>query len=233
MSVAQLSVRTYVRYLVPLTVISVIAFAPLILFALKVPAPANAKQAAIVLRYAWAFAGVSLIPLFVLVGGVAPAVRGLADSAPRSQLAVLGAGLLGLARAVIPCLLAIAAVAIGGLACVVPGLILLVLLALTGASPEDGAPARLTDSIAVARTRYLPIIGVIVGVFAVQAIAILVLTRPLVPVGKAPKPEHLAAFRQLVRVTVAGIALAAPIAAVVLAAIHARGRAQLAPAPTA
>jgi len=226
-SVAKLSLRTYVRYLVPLTVLSVIAFAPLFLFALRVPVPANAKQASIVLRYAWVFAGVSLVPLLVLVGGVAPAVRGIAGGAPRSQLAVLGAGLLGLARSVIPCLLAVAAVAIGGLACVVPGLILLVLLALTGASPEDGAPARLTDSIAVARTTYLPIIGVIACVLAVQAIAIVVLTRPLVPVGKAPKPEHLAAFRMLVRVTVAGIALAAPIAAVALAALHARGRAAL------
>lgn len=230
MSVAQLSVRTYVRYLVPLTVISVIAFAPLILFALTVPAPKNAKQAEFVMRYAWAFAGVSVIPLLVLVGGVAPAVRGIAGNAPRSQLAVLGAGLLGLARALIPCLLAIAAVAIGGLACVVPGLILLVLLALTGASAEDGAPARLTDSIAIARTKYLPIIAVIVCVLAAQAIAIIVLRAPLVPVGKTPKPEHLAAFRMLVRVTVAGIALAAPIAAVVLAAIHARGRALVASA---
>jgi len=231
-SLGKLSVRTYVRYLVPLTMLSVIAFSPLVLIALRVPVPGNAKQAQIALNYAWVLAGCSVIPLFLLVGGVAPAVRGIADGAPRSQLAVLGAGLVGLARTAVPCLLTVAAIAIGGLACVVPGLVLLVLLALTGASVEDGAPARLTDSIAIARTRVLPIIGVIVVMLAVQATAIFVLSRPLVPLPKKPPPEHLAAFRQLVRITVAGIALAAPIAAVALAAIHARARQQLAANPT-
>lgn len=231
MSLAQLSIRTYVRYLVPLTVLSLIAFAPLVLFALRVPAPANAKQAEIVLRIAWALAGCSVISLYLLVGGVAPAVRGLAGGAPRSQLAALGSGLAGLARAVVPTLLAVAAIAIGGLAVAVPGLILLVLLALTGASALDGAPERLAESIAIARTKFLPIAGVIVATLAVQAVAILVLSRPLVPLPKPPRPEHLAAFRQLARFTIVGIALAAPIPAVILAAIHGRGRLSLAATP--
>jgi len=226
-SIVQLWVRSYLRYLVPLTALSVLAFLPLIFVALRVPAPANAKQAQIALNYAWVLGACSLVPLFLLVGGVAPAVRGIAGGAPRSQLGVLLAGLGGLARAAIPTLLAVAAIAIGGLACVIPGLVLLVLLALTGASGEDGAPARLTDSIAIARTRLMPIIGVLACVLAVQAIAIFVLSRPLVPLPKKPPPEQLAAFRQLVRLTVAGIALAAPIAAVALAAIHARARLQL------
>lgn len=219
-----LLIRTYVRYLVPLTVLSLIAFAPLLLLALRVPVPANSKQAGIVLRWAWAFAGCSLIPLFLLVGGVAPAVRGMIGGAPRSQLAVLGSGLAGLVRSVVPTLLAVAGIVIGGLAVVVPGLILLVLLALTNASIEDGAPARLSDSIAIARTKVLPIVGVIVATLAVQAVAIFVLSRQIVPLPKPPRPEHLEAFRQLVRGCVAGIALAAPIPAVMLAAIHARAR---------
>jgi len=221
------AIRTYVRYLVPFTILSVIAFAPLLLVALRVPAPANAKQAAITLRYAYVFAGCSVIPLFLLVGGVAPAVRGIVGGAPRSQLAVLGTGFVGLARALVPTLLAIAAIAIGGLALALPGLILLVLLALSGASALDGAPARLTDSIATARTRFLPIAGILLVTVAVQAIAIVVLSRQLVPLPKPPPPEHLAAFRQLVRMTVAGIVLAAPIPATILALIHARGRLQL------
>ncbi len=216
------AIRTYVRYLVPFTILSVIAFAPLLLLALRVEAPANAKQAGIALGYAYAFAGCSVIPLFLLVGGVAPAVRGIVAGTPRSQLAVLGAGLLGLARAVVPTLLAVAAIAIGGLAIALPGLLLLVLLALSGASIEAGAPARLADSVAIARIRFLPIAGILLATLAVQAIAIFVLSRGLVPLPKAPAPAHLAAFGQLVRLTVAGIVVAAPIPAVLLALIHAR-----------
>lgn len=218
------AVRTYVRYLVPFTILSVIAFAPLLLLALRVPAPANAKQAALTLRYAYVFASCSVIPLVLLVGGVAPAVRGIVGGAPRSQLAVLGTGLVGLARTLVPTLLAIAAIAIGGLALALPGLVLLVLLALSGASLEDGAPARLTDSIAIARTRFLPIGGTLLVTVAVQVIAIFVLSRQLVPLPKAPPPEHLAAFRQLVRMTVAGMVLGAPVPATILALIHAQAR---------
>lgn len=224
-----LAVRTYLRYLVPLTLLSVVAFAPLILLALRVQVPANGKQAAIALRYAWVFAGCSLVPLFLLVGGVAPAVRGMVSGAPRSQLGVLGGGLAGLARALVPTLLAAAAIAMGSLAVVVPGLILIVLLSLGGASGLDGGPARLADSIAIARTRFLPVMGVLLAMLAVQAIAILVLSRQLVPLPKAPTPEHLAGFRQLVRVTVVGIVLAAPIVAVVLATIYERARLKLVP----
>ncbi len=217
------AVRTYLRYLVPLTLLSAIAFAPLLLLALRVPIPGNAKQAAINLRYAYAFAGCSVIPLLLLVGGVAPAVRGIVGGAPRSQLAVLGAGLVGLARAAVPTLLAVAAIAIGGLALALPGLLLLVLLALSGASVAAGAPARLAESVAIARTRFFRIAGILLVTLGIQAIAIFVLSRGLVPIPKPPRPEHLAAFRQLVRVTVAGILLAAPIPAVLLAVIHTRG----------
>lgn len=216
--------RTYVRYLVPFAFLSVIAFAPLILIALRVPVPGNSKQAAMNLRYAYVFAGCSLVPLLLLVGGVAPAVRGVVSGAPLSQLAVLGRGLAGLTRAVVPTLLAVAAIAIGGLALAVPGLILLVLLALVGASTLDGAPARLADSVATARTSVPAIVAVLVASLVLPAVAIFLLSRELVPLPKPPKPEHLAAFRQLVRVTVAGIVLAAPIPAVLLALIHARAR---------
>jgi len=226
-SVAQLSIRSYVRYLVPLTLLSVIAFSPLILLAYRVQVPLNAKQAQVALRMAWAFAGCSLIPLYLLVAGVAPAVRGIASGAPRSQLGVFVSGLVGLARAVVPILLVIAAIAIGSLAVVVPGLILLVLLALTGASVENGGPARLGDSIAIARTKILPVAGVIVATVGIQAIAIYVLSRPLVPVPKVPPPELLVAFLHLVRLTGAGFALVAALPAVVLAAIHARAHLQL------
>lgn len=226
MSLVQLSIRTYVRYLVPLTLLSLIAFAPLILFALRVPVPLNAKQAEIVLRYAYVFAGCTVILLFLLVGGVAPAVRAIDSGKPRSQLAVLASGLYGLGRSAVPLLLAIAAIAIGTLAAVLPGLLLLVLLALTGASELEGAPARLSESISIARTKMLPIIGVILLTVAAQAVAIFVLARPLVPLPKPPPPQLLVAFQHLLRLCVMGVAIAAPLAAVVLAAIHTRGRRQ-------
>lgn len=222
MSLVSLSARTYLRYVVPLTLLSVIAFSPLLALALRVSVPVTSIQAQVALRLAWACAGCSVIPLFILVGGVAPAVRAIASGQRPSQLAVLRTGIVGLAHALVPCLLAVAAIVVGGLAVAVPGLILLVLLALTGASTEDGASARLADSVAIARTRIVPIVVVIATTFALQALAIYLVQRQIVPVPKKASPEHLAMFRQLVRVTAAGIALAAALPAVALAAIHAR-----------
>lgn len=223
MSVASLSARAWLRYGVPLLVLAACAFAPLVLIALRLPAPRDAAQAKTVVRTAYALAGAGAVSLLVLVAGVAPAVRAIAAGRPRSQLAILGAGVVAIARALVPCALAVAAVVIGGLALVVPGVLVLALVSLTGASTEPTAAGRVADSVAIARTRIGAIALVWLATLAVYAVAIVLAQRGLVPVPKKPPPAQLAAYRSLVRVLVVGFAIAAPLPAVVLAAIHTRG----------
>lgn len=217
--------RSYLRYLVPLLGLSLVAFAPLLAYALRVPVPANLAQAKLALRTAWALGGLGLIPLLVLVGGAAPAVRAIADGRPLSQLGCATAGLVGLARALLPCLLATAAIVLGGLALVVPGLTLLVLFALTGASTARGLPGPLVESVAIARARALSITLVLLATLALGAGAIYVLQRGLpAPLPKKPTAAQLAAVRDHLRLAVALVALIAPLPAVVLAALHTRRR---------
>lgn len=223
MSLASLFARTYLRYLAPLTLLSVVTFAPLVLLALRLPAPGTAPQAVIAVRAGWMFAALGVIPLLVLVGGVAPAVRAVAAGTPRSQLGVLAAGLAGLARALVPCLLAIVAITIGGLALVVPGLLLLVLLALTGASTEPGMPGPLADSVAIARRHALAIAAVLVVTIAVIAVVLVLVRHGLpIPLPKKPTLADRTEIRNFARIAIAVVAIAAPVPAIVLAAIHTR-----------
>lgn len=224
MSVASLSARTWLRYLAPLVVLSALAFAPLVLVALRLPAPRDAAHARTVVRTLYALAGAGVGSLLVLVGGVAPLVRALDAGRPLSQVRAVAAGIAGLARAILPCALAIVVVALGGLALVVPGLVLLVLVSLTGASTAPTATLRLHDSIAAVRPRLGVVALVLVVTLAATAIAIVLAQRGLVPVPKKPPPAQLAAYRDLVRVIVLGFAIAAPVPAVLLAALHTRAR---------
>lgn len=225
-SLASLSARTFVRYLVPLVVLSALAFAPLLLIAFRVKTPVNLVGAKVALRTAWIVASLGILPLLVLVGAFAPAVRALTRGERPSQLRILRDGAVGLVRAIVPCLAAITAVAIGGLALAVPGAVLLVLLALTGASTEPGTPARMLDSVARARSHLVAVILTLVIWLAVCALAIYLVQRGLkLPLPKKPAPAQLADLRQLVRTATAIVAITAPIPAVVLAAIHTRAQA--------
>ncbi|MDX2092215.1 MAG: hypothetical protein SFX73_30395 [Kofleriaceae bacterium] len=222
MSVTRLSVRTCVRYVVPLMVLSALVFAPLLYLAWRAKLPTTVPEGKSMIRLAWALLGASLVPLLVLVGGVAPMVRAMAEGRPTSQARALGDGMRGLVRAVVPALLAMTAVVIGGLAFVVPGLALLVLFAMTGASTHAGA-ARLTDVAERARDRRtaLVVAGTLMATFVVHAAAVWITQRGLaVPVPSKPRPEQLAQLIKLLRVAAITIALVAPITAVVLAAIY-------------
>src|SRR5690606_2847495 len=157
-----LSARALARYLVPLLVISAIAFAPLWLFTLGLRPPASVAQAKIAARTVYVLAGASVITWLFVVGGAAPLVRALSAGRPLSQARARGRAGRGLCGAVVPCLLALAVVALGGLALVVPGLILLALVALTGASTAPTAEGRVRDSIATARPQLLRV-GLVLG----------------------------------------------------------------------
>jgi len=224
-STAALALRTYVRYLVPLTLLSALVFAPVLWFVLRLPVPSDAAFAKQLLRVVWVLAASAWIAQYLLVGAVAPAVRAIASGEPLSQVRSLGRGFLGLARMLLPCLVAIVAIVIGSMALVLPGLALLALLALTGASTERGLPAPLLDSIAVARTNLrsvaITVVAIIVVDLAIVGVAYLVVAEPL---PKKPAPAQLAAFRELAQIVTISLAAASPIAASVLAAIRVRAR---------
>ena len=144
-------------------------------------------------------------------------------TAPPSQLRALTRGVLQLVRAVVPCLVAALAVAIGTLALVLPGLVLLVLLSLTAASRERGLPAPLLDSIAAAR-RQLPAVALaVLALFALDAAIGLVAYRAfLLPLPAKPTPIQLAAVRNFVRAIALALVVLSPLPATVLATLHDR-----------
>ena len=145
----------------------------------------------------WELIAIGWLGQLVLVGGAA-AITGARPS-QISQLGAFGRGLVQLARAIVPCLAAAAAIAIGGLALVVPGLVLLVLLALTGASRARGVPASLADSIAVVRARSCrPSRSPSPPCSRSTSRSASVAQRALVvPLPRQPAPAQLAQLRQL------------------------------------
>lgn len=213
------AVRTWFGYFVPLTILSAIALSPLIALALATPAPADLAGVRTVLVRGWTLLAVAWPCQLVLVGGASAMTR-----APRSQLGALGGGFVQLVRAALPCGVAAAAVAIGCLALAVPGPILLVLLALTGASRERGLPAPLLDSIAAVR-RQLPAVALaITALLAIgAAIGLIAFRAFVVPLPPKPTPAQLAAIRDFVRAIALGLVVASPLPATVLATIRARG----------
>ncbi len=227
MPLTALLARTYLRYVIPVTVLSVIAFAPLLFLALRVPVPRDAGQVNGVVRTGWLLAGLSLIPMLILVGGVAPAVRSIASGAPMSQLALLRDGAISLVRAVVPVGIAVIAMLMGSLALAVPGIALFVLLSLTGATgaPDRDLATRFAASVKAALANLVVLTVVLVATVAIAIGALYFLQRGLpMPIPKAPKPELLATFRLFARYAIAGLALAAPLPAIVLAAIATRAR---------
>jgi hypothetical protein len=214
------------RYFVPFLVLSVIAYSPLLLWIVfRTSAPTDAAQAQSLLRLTWIVAALAWVPQFVLVGGVAPAVRALAAGAPLSQVGALGHGLVGFVRMLLPCLLVAVAAAVGSLALVVPGLALVVLLSLTGASTERGLPGPLLDSIAVVRSRLglvtLVVVAIVVVDLAIAVAAQLIFAAPIPKKTVAKQLDAILATYQVVLYVIAGgLVIVSPVVASVLAAIR-------------
>ena len=212
------ALQTWLRYAVPLTVLSAVALAPVIAVALRTGVPTTPAGARAVAAIGWWMIGIAWSCQLVLVGGASAMTGGR-----RSQLRALGGGLRQLVRAIVPCLAAMAAVAIGCLALAVPGLVLLVLLALTGASRERGVPAMLADSIAAVR-KHVPAVAITVGATLAIDIAIGVLAHRLYagPLPKQPAPAQLLAIRHAVHAIALALVVISPLPATVLAMIRAR-----------
>lgn len=223
MTLAALIGRTWLRFVAPIAVLTAIVWAPIGHIAFHVMTPANAAQSRVVLRVGWLVAGSATIALLVLVGAVAPVVRAIARGEQRSQVAMLRAGLAALVRAIVPATIVMFAVAIGALALAVPGVLLYVLLVLAPASDAEGVRARIADSVAVVRREWR-VVALVLGV-AFAAIAATVLAQQLalpMPLPKKPTAAQLIAFPALVRTASLACAIVLPLAAVTLAAVHAR-----------
>jgi hypothetical protein len=215
-----LAARTAVRYVVPLAIATFVVVAPWAYAAFRSPWPRDLAGANIALARAFGIAGTAWIATFVLVGAAAPLVRAVAAGAPLSQPRAVGAAIGNGIRMALPCLAASAAVLIGGLALVVPAFVLMVMLALTGASTERGMPAPLVESVALVRQNWKPVAIVVGLMFVVDVVLVFVAWKTVtVPFGKKLKPVEWATYGNVGRVVVLGIAATAPLFATVLAAI--------------
>lgn len=223
-----LALRTLSRYVVPLAIASATAVAPFALVAFTRPWPRDLPTANAALGRAFAIAGTAWMAALVVVAAAAPLARSLAAGTPLSQRRALVAALANLVRMAIPCAGAIAAVVVGGLALVVPGLALLVLLALTGASTACGMPAPLADSVAAVRTGWRPVAAIVAAMLGFDlALAVGAWKLGTVPFANKLAPAQWATYGNVARVVVIGVAATTPIFATLLAAVHARREREL------
>lgn len=229
MTPVPLSLRAWLRYVVPLTLLALLVFAPLLYVAWRAGAAKDLVKARAQVRLGWVLAASACAFQLLLVAGVTPAVRGIATGRRLSQWRALTGGLANLVRGLVPWLVAVAAVALGGAALVVPGVLLLVLLSMTGASEQldDPPPAPLVDSVAVARRAFGRVAIVVAAIVVVNLAVAFALQTAIVPhITKKVPAAQLLPIRTFVRCVPLAIALLSPLAACVLAATYERLRAR-------
>lgn len=217
-SVLASAARSWLRFAVPLTLVSAIALLPVIGLALRAPTPVDAAGANALLTLRWELLALAWPCQLVLVGAATAMLHG-----QLSQRRALRAGLGGLGHAIVPCVVATIAIAIAGLALIVPGLVLLVLLALTGASRARGLPGPLVDSIAVVRRHAPAVVLAVAGMLALDLAIGVVAQRAFTgPLPRQASPAQLLAFRHVVRAVALALVAASPLPATVLATIRSR-----------
>lgn len=218
-----LALRSWVRYLVPLTVLALVAFAPLLYVALTARAPMNVGDARFQVRFAWALAGSAVAFHLLLVAGVAPTVRAIALGSPLSQVGAFVAGLQGLLRGALPWLVVLASIMLGGVALLLPGVLLAILMSLTGASHALGTSpqAAIADSIATARAQLPRVAAIVLAIVIVSLAITFVVQLNYVPaITKKATPSKLAPIRMMVRHGALAIVAVAPLFACALAAAY-------------
>jgi hypothetical protein len=225
--VLSLTVRAWLRYVVPLTLLAAVVLGPVAYLAWTAPAPVDVLAARALVRRGWILAIFALVLQLLVVAGAAPAVRALHDGAPLSQIGAFMAGMRGLVRGFVPWLTAVIAVLLGGVALVVPGVLLLVLVSMTGASEHLGAPlpAPIEDSISVARAHLPLIVMVVAAIIAIDlAITFAVQTTFVPVVGKKVTAAKLAPIRMFVRVTALALVAIAPAIGCAVAATYSHAK---------
>jgi hypothetical protein len=209
---------TGLRRAAPLALVTVLALSPALVRVLLVPAAKTAPEAAAQLQLGWILAGAAIVWQLWL-SAAAAAIR-----ATPGLLAPVGAGARGLVRAIVPCAVAAVAIGFGFVALVVPGLVLLVLLAPTGASARLGEPlpAPLIDAVAIARARLRPAIAIVaVAIVGNLAIAYVV-QRVTLTSWTPPSPAALHSARTCERVVAVVLVIWSAVVADLLAGL-ARG----------
>ncbi|CAN5867011.1 hypothetical protein BH11MYX2_BH11MYX2_36520 [soil metagenome] len=216
-----LSLRTWSRYVVPFTLLALLAYAPLLLLANRLSVPTSVDQARALAVITWILGSIAILLALGIVGAVAPTVRAVDAGSPPSQHAALLAGLRGLVSSIVPAGAAIFALLLGLGAVVVPGLVLAPLVALTAASTEIGLSARFADAAAVGRAHGRTIALVLVFMILV-GVGVLVAVEHWahLPLSKKASPALIAGTQRFPHVALPLLALLVPIAATVLAAIH-------------
>jgi hypothetical protein len=222
-----LAARTWLRYVVPLTLLSVIALAPIVALALRQTVATDLDGMRAQMLLAWLVAGAAWVPQLVVVAAVAPAVRAIAAGAPLAQHRALAAGARSLVRAIVPCAIAAAAVVLGLAALVVPGLVLLALVATTGASERlrEPPPAPLLDAVAVARAHKRAVAAIVAAMLAANLAVVAIAAWRLhlyVDLPAKPPKAIVAEARVLVRATVLALVALSPLSACALAAVYVR-----------
>lgn len=211
------AIRLWVRNLIPLTALSALALSPVLAVAQLTRAPTDRASALAAANTGWVLVALAVFGQLILTGAASAMI-----TAP-SRLRALPRGLAQLARAIVPCLAAVVAIALGGLALAVPGAILLVLLALTGASRARGVTAALTESMTAARAQWIAVALIIAGAIALDiAIRMSAYGALVGPLPRQPTPAQLAAIRQYLQVTAVELVVFSPLVASLLAVVRHR-----------
>jgi len=227
MQVMSLTVRAWLRYVVPLTLLAVTRRARARNPRWSGRPPGDCFTARASVGDGWVRATCAIALQLLVVAAAAPAVRALDGGAPLSQLGAFTAGVRGLVRGFVPWLTALVAVLLGGVTLVVPGVVLLVLVSMTGASDKLDAPMpqAIEDSIALARA-HLPRIALVVGTIVALDLAItFAVQATFVPiVGKKVAAAKLLPIRSFVRVTALALVAIAPAIGCALAATYSHAK---------
>lgn len=223
-----LTFRTWVRYLVPLTLIAAVVMSVVAYIGYAVVPATDVAGARAELHLGWELAGTAWIFQLLLVAAAAPLVRSVARNAPLSQPRALLAGAIRVLHAAIPVGIAVVAIVLGFVALVVPGLLLLGLLSLTAASDrvDEPLPAALDDSVAVVRAHAKQIalvVGIMIAADLALALASHLILIPTIP--KKATTSMLVPARTFVRVVAFTLVALSSLPACALAAVYGRQRA--------
>ena len=222
-----LTVRTWIRYIVPLTVIAAVTMVVVAYTGMHVGIAVDLASARAEMHLGWELAATAWIFQLVLVAAAAPAVRSLAVGAPLSQWSAFASGLRNVGRALVPVGVAIFAIVLGSVAVIIPGLLLIGLFSLTGASENlaEPLPTALLDSVAVVRANARQIAMVVAIIIAADlALAAIAHVAILPALTKKPPVAMLASARTFVRVIALALIALSALPACALAAVYVKRR---------
>jgi len=215
------------RYVVPLTLITAAVMIVFVLTGARIRPAVDLANARSQLHVGWLLAAFAWVFQLVLVAAAAPMVRAVAAGRELSQVAAFVAGVRNVLRAAVPIAIVLAAIVLGMVAVVVPGLLLLGLFSLTGASERlaDPLPAALADSAAIVRAHakeVAVILAIIIAAdLAVAAISHLAILPTLEKKLTAAQLAPVSAFVRTIAYTL--VAFSA-VPCCLLAAFYARKR---------